>query len=118
MFAFSPVVVLGDRSLDRIAVCLGNVYFRLGLLLNLARPFIEQLEVKFPKDLYRLNFEVLLKWRDDNCHRPNMVNGLIETLHTLGKNDVVEIVRDGECVMLFTFVICLLQSYKYGIQFY
>ena len=97
-----PVVVLGDKCLGRIADGLPDVYFRLGLLLNLTRPIISQLEVKFSGNLWRLNYEVLARWRDDNCHMPDMVKRLIEALRELGQNDVVEVVRNGECVNCLT----------------
>ena len=98
---FFPVVVLGDKCLGRIANCLPNVYFQLGLLLNLTRPIISQLELKFTGDLWRLNYEVMARWRDDNCHMPDMVKTLIQALRELDLNDVVEVVRNGESVGSF-----------------
>ena len=97
--------MLGDQSLSRIVDFLGNVYFRLGLLLGLTKPVIEQFEVKFPNNLWRLNFEVLTRWRDDNRHQPNMVDVLIKALRNLDLNDVVDVVRDGECINWFKFII-------------
>ena len=66
------------------------------MLLHLTRPIISQLEVKFPGDLWRLNFEVLASWRDNNLGCPNIMSDLIEALKSLRQNDVVETVRDGE----------------------
>ena len=91
------VVVLTDESIGRIAGCLGNVYFRMALILHVPTPYINQLEHTFRDDLFCLNFEVLARWRDNNMHVPNMTKEPVEALRSLGLNDVVETVRDGEC---------------------
>ena len=96
--------MLGDHSLSQIVDRLGNIYFQLGLLLGLTKPVIEQFEVKFPNNLWRLNFEVLNRWQDDNRHQPNMVDELIKVLRNLDLNDVVDVVRDGECINWFKFI--------------
>ncbi|KAI0237196.1 hypothetical protein LSAT2_012321, partial [Lamellibrachia satsuma] len=88
----SDAVVFTDDSLHCITDCLGNVYFRLGLLLQVARPY-EQLECKFRGDLWRLNFEVLTKWRD-SCDQLLMVKQLTTALKALNLNDVLDTVRE------------------------
>ena len=97
-------MVFSDDSI--ITDCLGKVYFRLDLQLNLLRPYINQLDVKFRDDLWRLNFEVLVRWRDNCNNLPpvDMVKDLIGALRSLGLNDVVDIVRDGECFGWFKLI--------------
>ena len=93
-------MLINDAFLGKITENLGNVYFPLGLLLNVARAYIERLENDFPKNTWRVTFEVLVKWRETSKMRPRtdkLIEELVKALSDLGLNDVVEIVKQGEC---------------------
>ena len=79
-----------------IAKSLGNVYFELGMLLNLTRSMVLQVEADFRDSVFRRNFEVLVKWRESTAH-PNPIIELITALQALDLNDVVKTVQDREC---------------------
>lgn len=82
-----------------IADSLGNVYHRLGMLLNVGRAFIEQVEYDYKK-LTRVTFEILVRWRDNaresGVDTMAMAEELCRALEALNQNDVADKVRHGE----------------------
>ena len=89
-----------DAFLSRVADNLGNVFFRLGLLLGVARPCIERLENNYVRDTWRITYEVLVNWRETSVNKSNvvvMMEDLIGAMTELKLNDVAEDVRHGEC---------------------
>lgn len=86
--------------LSDIAENLGNVYFRLGMLLNVGSAFIKQVEYNHHRDLTRITFEVLVRWRNKARERADtlgMAEELINALRALHQNVVADKVRYGEC---------------------
>ena len=87
--------------LCNLAENLGNVYFPLGMLLNVDSAYIEQMEYNHHRDLIRITFEVLVRWKNNARERTDtlgMAEELIKALRQLHKNDVADKVRCGECL--------------------
>ena len=98
--AFLPGV-LSDSFIGKVTDSIGNVYFRVGLILGVTVAFMQRMEMDFVKDSWRVAFHVLCKWRDTSPNRKNveaMVKELTTALRSVELNDVAEMVKDGKCV--------------------
>ena len=90
-----------DSFFVKLANSVGNKYFQIGLLLGVAKPFLERLEVDFHGKCWRVTYEMFCKWREISPRRKNiggMVDELTTALSAIELNDAVEMVRDGKCV--------------------
>ena len=95
-----PEVPITDAFLVDVTNILGPVYYQLGIILNVQRPDILRLESNYNRDVWRVTYEVLVKWNETSKNRSNgeaMIAELVEALTRLDLVDVAERIKRGEC---------------------
>ena len=100
LLSFLPGI-MSETFIANVTEYIGGAYFKLGLVLGVSKTFLERLEINHSKDVWRITFEMLSRWRDTSPHRKNMeamVKELTTALSRLHLNDAAELVRDGKCV--------------------